>query len=90
MSRENPHIRVVADGTFLNPAGTKEIRKAKIILRVRERWGTDGALENRLVVKEELPYPSDVEDGDYRLKYSLDNIDHTVNRRVTNGRLVAI
>jgi hypothetical protein len=42
------------------------------------------------VVKEELPYPSDVEDGDYRLKYSLDNIDHTVNRRVTNGRLVAI
>ena len=85
MSRDNPHLKVMVDGTL---TGTK-FYPVKIILTLREVWGTKSVPDERTIEKEELsPIPGmAVEDGDYVLRYSFENRDHKLNRTVIDGRL---
>jgi hypothetical protein len=87
MTRLNPHIKVTVDG-ILNGTRTYHI---KVILAVRELWGTNTAPEDLVVEGEELSPISSlgVEDGDYVLTYSFGSKDFKLNRKVTGGRLRA-
>ena len=87
MSKENRHFNVTVDGTLI---GTKTY-SVKIILTMHERWGTKAVPDEILVEREDLSAmpDMDVEDGNYVLRYSLDNKDFNLNRRVVGGKLIA-
>ena len=87
MSRQNPHTNVTVDGTL---TGAKSYH-VKINLAVRELWGQNTVPDDFVVEGEELSpmLGMVVEDGEYVLRYSLDNRDSKFNRRVVSGRLRA-
>jgi len=87
MSRENPHTKITVIGTL---TGTKTYQ-VKILLTLRELWGTKAVPRDFVVEEEELSPVSGmtVEDGEYVLRYSIDNKESEVNRRVVNGKLKA-
>ncbi len=84
MSRQNPHTKVIGDGSL---TGTKYY-EVKIILTLREVWGTKSVPDESTIEKEELaPTPGiTVEDGDYVLRYSFENRDHKLNKTLIGGR----
>lgn len=85
MSRENPHTKITVNGTL---TGTKTYQ-VKILLTLRELWGTKSVPKDFVVEEEELSPVAGltVEDGDYALRYSIDNAVSKVNRRVVDGKL---
>lgn len=87
MSRENPHTKITVNGTL---TGTKTYQ-VKIFLTLRELWGRKAVPKDFVVEEEELSPVAGltVEDGDYVLRYSIDNTVSKVNRRVVNGKLKA-
>lgn len=85
MSRQNPHVKNTVDGTL---DGARKY-PVKIILTLRELWGTNTVPDDFVIESEELDPMSGigVEDGDYVLSYSQDNRDFRLNRKVVGGRL---
>lgn len=86
MSRQNPSVTTTVDGTL---DGARKYT-VKIILTLRELWGTNTVPDDFVIESEELDtIPGiGVEDGDYVLRYSHDNKDFRLNRRVVGGRLL--